>query len=85
MNTVSLIGRLGGDPQLRYTQNGTAVANASLAVPRRGNRWPVWTGSCPCQPYSQAGARGGDDDPRALRPGESTDFRGLTSTTYGGT
>lgn len=38
MNTVSLIGRLGGDPQLRYTQNGTAVANASLAVPRRGNR-----------------------------------------------
>ena len=28
--------------------------------------WPVWTGSCPCQPYSQAGARGGDDDPRAL-------------------
>lgn len=38
MNTVALIGRLGGDPQLRYTQNGTAVANASLAVPRRGNR-----------------------------------------------
>src|SRR5690606_2518033 len=28
--------------------------------------WPVWTGSCPCQPYSQAGARGGGDDPRAL-------------------
>src|SRR5690606_2220747 len=28
--------------------------------------WPVWTGSCPCQPYSQAGARKGDDDPRAL-------------------
>lgn len=27
---------------------------------------PVWTGSCPCQPYSQAGAGGGDDDPRAL-------------------
>src|SRR5690606_11433204 len=38
MNTVALIGRLGGDPQLRYTPNGTAVANASLAVPRRGNR-----------------------------------------------
>src|SRR5690606_7095990 len=28
--------------------------------------WPVWTGSCPCQPYSQAGSRKGDDDPRAL-------------------
>src|SRR5690606_11221726 len=28
--------------------------------------WPVWTGSCPCQPYSSAGARKGDDDPRAL-------------------
>ncbi len=38
MNTVALIGRLCGDPQLRYTPNGTAVANASLAVPRRGNR-----------------------------------------------
>src|SRR5690606_28833410 len=30
------------------------------------DEWPVWTGSCPCQPYSQAGKRGGDDDPRAL-------------------
>lgn len=28
--------------------------------------WPVWTGSCPCQPYSAAGSRKGDDDPRAL-------------------
>lgn len=28
--------------------------------------WPVWTGSCPCQPYSAAGNRKGDDDPRAL-------------------
>src|SRR5690606_10516822 len=28
--------------------------------------WPVWTGSCPCQPYSSAGSRKGDDDPRAL-------------------
>lgn len=30
------------------------------------DEWPVWTGSCPCQPYSQAGKRGRDDDPRAL-------------------
>src|SRR5690606_37131955 len=38
MNTVSLIGRLGSTPQLRYTQNGTAVATCSIAVPRRRNR-----------------------------------------------
>src|SRR5690554_5525175 len=38
MNTVSLIGRLGQDPKLRYTPNGTAVATCSIAVPRRRNR-----------------------------------------------
>ena len=27
---------------------------------------PVWTGSCPCQPYSNAGAGAGNDDPRNL-------------------
>lgn len=27
---------------------------------------PIWTGSCPCQPYSAAGKGGGNDDPRAL-------------------
>jgi DNA (cytosine-5)-methyltransferase 1 len=34
--------------------------------------WPdsraCWTGSCPCQPYSQAGQRKGDDDHRNLWP-----------------
>src|SRR5690606_6860131 len=38
MNTVSLIGRLGQDPKLRCTPNGTAVATCSIAVPRRRNR-----------------------------------------------
>lgn len=38
MNTVALIGRLGRDPDLRYTTNGKAVANFSLAVTRQYNR-----------------------------------------------
>lgn len=36
---------------------------------------PVWTGSCPCQPFSQAGQRKGDADERHLWP----EFRRLIS------
>lgn len=30
--------------------------------------WPVWTGSCPCQPFSAAGRGAGAADPRHLWP-----------------
>ena len=36
LNKVTLIGRLGQDPELKYTQNGTAVAKFSMAT---GNSW----------------------------------------------
>jgi len=35
MNKIMLIGRLTRDPELRYTQSGTAVASFTLAVDRR--------------------------------------------------
>ena len=35
MNKILLIGRLSKDPELRYTQGGTAVASFTLAVNRK--------------------------------------------------
>lgn len=35
MNVVVLMGRLTGDPEVRYSQSGTAVAKYRLAVDRR--------------------------------------------------
>ena len=35
LNQILLIGNAGRDAELRYTQNGTAVANFSIAVSRR--------------------------------------------------
>ena len=32
LNKVTLIGRLGQDPEIRYTQSGSAVANANIAT-----------------------------------------------------
>lgn len=34
LNKIILMGRLGRDPEVRYTQNGTPVASFSLAVDR---------------------------------------------------
>ncbi|MDL1973687.1 MAG: single-stranded DNA-binding protein [Deltaproteobacteria bacterium] len=37
VNKVILIGNLGGDPEVRYTASGTAVANFSLATTENWN------------------------------------------------
>ena len=37
INKVTLIGRLGSDPEIRHTNNNTAVANFSLATSRKYN------------------------------------------------
>lgn len=39
LNKVMLIGRLGGDPEVRYTTSGTQVTNFTLATNER------WTGA----------------------------------------
>jgi DNA (cytosine-5)-methyltransferase 1 len=55
-----------------YTQHHffAGIGGWPLALQRAG--WPtdapVWTGSCPCQPFSLAGRGGGTDDPRHLWP-----------------
>ena len=49
LNKVMLIGRLGSDPDVRYTPDGTAVANFSMATSqqvKKGDHWeegdPEW-------------------------------------------
>ena len=42
LNKATLIGRLGRDPELKYAQSGTAIANFSVATSesiRRGDSW----------------------------------------------
>jgi len=38
VNQVFLVGRLGADPEMRYTPQGTAVCRLRLATNRRGRR-----------------------------------------------
>lgn len=42
LNKVLLIGRLGADPEIRYTPSGTAVATFRMATNRRVKRGDVW-------------------------------------------
>ena len=41
LNRVDIMGRLTRDPELRYTQNQTAVANFTLAVDRNAKDQPT--------------------------------------------
>lgn len=43
VNKVILIGNLGRDPEVRYSQGGTAIANFSLATTERMKKGEEWT------------------------------------------
>ena len=47
---------------------GIGIWSAALRGAGWGDSRPVWTGSCPCQPFSSAGKGGGMGDERHLWP-----------------
>jgi single-strand DNA-binding protein len=42
MNSITLIGRAGRDPEVKYLESGSVVANLTLAVNRRKDEDPDW-------------------------------------------
>jgi single-stranded DNA-binding protein len=72
-NTVTLIGNLTDDPELRFTANGAAVANFRLAVTPRVRHGDTWTDGRPASSVSPAGGSSPRTSPRpsARAPGPS--------------
>ena len=47
---------------------GIGIWSAALRAAGIDDEYPVWTGSCPCQPFSRAGKQDGFNDARHLWP-----------------
>lgn len=70
-----------------YTQVHLFAGGGLWSVAARLAGWPderpIWTGSCPCQPYSVAGKGKGADDPRHLWPDFLHLIRGARARGFG--
>lgn len=70
-----------------YTQAHFFAGGGFWSVAARLAGWPddkpLWTGSCPCQPFSVAGKGRGTDDPRHLWPHLFRIVRGTKAAGFG--